>query len=124
MQMTQHRLGPVQNMGWLDRSVRTVIGALLIAVTLYEIQQGTPVGSYAYLPIVAIYPLMTGLLGWDPFYAASNVKSCDISPGSRNKCGTFLFEVESAMGKDVKCHDGYDCSIAGNDHEHQEEKRK
>lgn len=121
MHTAHHHLGPVQNMGWIDRTVRVAIGAALILVVLFEMQKGSPIGPYAYLPILAIYPLMTGLLGWDPLYAAGHIKSCDISPDSHNKCGTFLFEVESAMGKDVQCNDGYDCSIAGDAKEHHKE---
>ncbi len=124
MHIAQHRLGPVQNMGWLDRTIRVILGAGLIVAVLYRLQADLPMGAYAYLPILAIYPLMTGLLGWDPFYAASHVKSCDTSAGSRNKCGTFLFEVESAMGRDVKCRDGYDCSISANEHVEEEQQRK
>ncbi|MFC1748591.1 DUF2892 domain-containing protein [Pseudomonadota bacterium] len=118
MHIAQHHMGPVQNMGWFDRIARVIVGAALILAVLYEMQKGVPIGGYAYLPILAIYPLMTGILGWDPLYAAGHIKSCDMSDDSHNKCGTFLFEVESAMGKDMKCNDGYDCSIAGNEKEH------
>ena len=117
MHTLHQSLGAVQNLGWLDRTVRLIIGAALIAVVLFELGQGNTLGWQAYLPIVAIYPLLSGMLGWDPLYATGHVKSCDTS--SRNKCGTYLFEVESAMGKDVSCNDGYDCSLSGNEKSHQ-----
>jgi hypothetical protein len=110
-------LGAVQNIGWLDRTVRFFVGFALIVFVLRDMQLGIALGWHAYLPIIAIYPLMTGILGWDPFYATAHVKTCDTS--SHNKCGTYLFEVESGMGKDVSCDDGYDCSLPGNEKSHQ-----
>ncbi len=112
-----HPLGAVQNLGWLDRTLRTIIGFALITVVLMDIQLGIPLGWHAFLPIIAIYPLMTGMLGWDPLYATGHIKSCDTS--SHNKCGTYPFEVESKMGKDVACDEGYDCSLPGNEKSHQ-----
>ena len=46
-----------------DRVVRIVVGlGLVYSVTL----SSGPIGVAAILPLVAIYPLMTGFLGWDP----------------------------------------------------------
>ena len=120
METLRHNFSPVQNLGWLDRTLRVIIGFALVAAVLLYAQQGNSLGGLAYLPIIAIYPLITGMLGWDPFYASGHVKSCDTS--SHNKCGTFPFEVESAMGKDVKCDDGYDCSLSGNEKTHQHQR--
>ena len=116
MHTLHKQLGAVQNLGWLDRSVRLIVGAALIAIVLMELGKGNTLGWQAYLPIIAIYPLLSGIVGWDPLYATGHVKSCDTS--SHNKCGTYLFEVESAMGKDVECNDGYDCSLSGNEKSH------
>jgi len=117
MHTLHQSLGAAQNLGWIDRTLRLIVGAALIAVVLLQLQQGNTLGLLAYLPIVAIYPLLSGILGWDPLYAVGHIKSCDTS--SRNKCGTYLFEVESAVGKDVTCNDGYDCSLSGNEKAHQ-----
>ncbi len=116
MHTLHQSIGPVQNLGWLDRTVRLIVGAALMAVALLEVGQGSPLGWQAYLPIIAAYPLFSGLFGWDPLYAAGHIKSCDTS--SHNKCGTYPFEVESAMGKDVTCNDDYDCSLSGNEKSH------
>jgi len=89
--------------------------AMIVAV-LVMLQEKTNLGGYAYLPIIAIYPLLTAILGWDPVYSASHVKSCN--GAARNQCGTFPFEVESAMGKKPECNEGYDCSVRGNEHQH------
>jgi len=121
MKRLYSKLGAVQNVGLLDRVVRLVVGAAMVGVVYMDFLNAVAFGWHAYLPILAIYPLMTGSLGWDPLYAAGHVKSCDTS--SRNQCGTFPYEIESAVGKDVHCADGYDCSISGNDHinEHKRE---
>ncbi|ALP53136.1 hypothetical protein Tel_08185 [Candidatus Tenderia electrophaga] len=113
MQLAYKNLGAIQNVGWLDRVVRTLIGLALVGIVFLDLYRGVTLGWYAYLPLVALYPLLTGMLGWDPFYAASHVKSCDTS--SHNQCGTFPYEVESAIGKDVHCRDGYDCSVPGSE---------
>lgn len=53
----------VQNITYSDRVVRIVAGlGLVFSVTL----QSGPVGLAAVLPLIAIYPLMTGVVGWDP----------------------------------------------------------
>lgn len=115
-----HSFGPVQNMGWVDRSVRFAIGIVMVVIALMAIEGGGELGALAYLPIIAIYPLLTAVLGWDPLYAVSHVRSCDAS-GS-NQCGTFPYEVETALGKKLECDDGYDCSLSGNEHAHQAHK--
>ena len=117
MDTSHQSLSAVQNLGWLDRIVRFVVGSTLIAIVLMELRQGSTLGWQAILPIIAIYPLLSSILGWDPLYATGHIKSCDTSP--HNKCGTYLFEIESAMGKDVACNDGYDCSLTGNEKSHE-----
>ncbi|MBI3772715.1 MAG: DUF2892 domain-containing protein [Gammaproteobacteria bacterium] len=109
------KLGALQNVGLWDRILRVIIGSGLIAVVLVDLYQRTDLGWHAYLPIIAIYPMLTGILGFDPLYSSVNYRTCDSS--MRNRCGTFPFEVEAAFGKDVKCDETYhDCSLSGNDH--------
>jgi len=53
----------IQNITSSDRIVRIVAGlGLALSVGLHT---GT-LGMAALLPLVAIYPLMTGVVGWDP----------------------------------------------------------
>lgn len=113
MQLAYKNLGAIQNAGWLDRVVRILIGIALVAVVFMDLYKGVPVGWHAYLPLIALYPLLTGMLGWDPFYAAGHIKTCDTS--RRNQCGTFPYEIEAAAGKDVHCREGYDCSVPGSE---------
>lgn len=109
--------GAAQNMGLVDRVLRFILGLALIVVVLMELGNGEALGMYAYLPIIAIYPLMTAILGWDPLYHLGHVRSCQAS--GRNSCGTLPYEVEAAVGKKVECGDGYDCSLAGSHHAHE-----
>ena len=53
----------VENITYSNRVVRTVVGlGLIFSVGL----QSGPLGIAAILPLIAIYPIMTGVLGWDP----------------------------------------------------------
>jgi hypothetical protein len=108
------KLGALQNLGLVDRLLRVIIGSGLIAVALINPFQQAEMGWHAYLLIIAIYPMLTGILGVDPLYLAFNYRTCDSS--RRSRCGTFPFEVEAAFGKDVKCDESYDCSLSGNQH--------
>ena len=57
------------NISNTSRVVRIGTGlALSVGVSVIS----GPLGAAAILPLVAIYPLMTGTLGWDPVVAAYN----------------------------------------------------
>lgn len=122
MQVARKNFGAIQNLGWLDRTLRVLIGAALISVVFVDLYRGMPLGWHAYLALIAIYPFATAIIGWDPFYAMGHVKSCDTS--KRNQCGTFPYEVEAAAGKDVHCRDGYDCSVPGSESDTQANRRR
>ena len=52
-----------ENITYLDRAVRIIAGlGLIFSVTL----KSGPIGVAAILPLLAIYPMMTGVIGWDP----------------------------------------------------------
>lgn len=57
-----------QNEGGLDRSLRILVGLVLIALAF----TGT-VGAWGYLGAV---PLITGLIGWCPAYTLIGIKTC------------------------------------------------
>jgi hypothetical protein len=95
-----------ENLGWLDRLIRFFIGTAMMsaAFTYFIIGNTTPTwlseeaphGWPYYFLLIAIYPFVTAILGRDPVYALFKIKSCDTSP--RNVCGTFPFEIDTAMG--------------------------
>ena len=52
------------NIRWTDDITRYVLGALLIGLVMSV--QHAPV----WLALVAIYPIVTAIIAWDPIYAA------------------------------------------------------
>jgi hypothetical protein len=46
--------------------------------------------------VLSTYPILTGVLGWDPLYQMFKVKTCGTS--KRNACGTFPYQIMSAIG--------------------------
>ena len=89
--------GVLQNLGWHDRVARVIIGAGMIAVPCYYIiTAGTSNWYLVSIILLAVYPLLTGIIGVDQLYRFMGVKSCGTS--ERNQCGTFPFEVDAALG--------------------------
>ena len=61
-----------ENMGLLDRSVRFIVGSAFIIPldsTTLTISP-TLMAGLPYVVIVSLYLLITGMLSWDPLYAA------------------------------------------------------
>lgn len=57
----------VQNIDWIERVGRFALGmAVIVGVMTAE----GILGWGALLPIIAVYPCITAVLGWDPVYAA------------------------------------------------------
>lgn len=91
----------LQNLSWVDRSVRFVIGLALLFVPMLMLTMSSQEASWhigAF--IVSFYPILTALIGWDPVYQLFKVRSCGDS--KENSCGTFPFQVASAMHKNPK----------------------
>ncbi len=91
-------MGIVQNMGWHDRTIRVVVGSLMISVPLYLLMSASaPVASWMfYVILVAVYPVLTGIIGFDVFYNLFRVRSCGSS--NRNQCGSYPYEIDAALG--------------------------
>lgn len=54
-----------KNISFADRAARIAAGFALI---IFVLTQSGPVGFSALLPLIAIYPILTGSIGWDPLY--------------------------------------------------------
>ncbi len=106
------KLRPVQNIGLNDRIVRGVIAFIAIGYPFINMENDQFIGAEVYLIFIGFYPALTAILGWDPFYTLFNYRTC--SAGGRNACGTFPYEVESALGHapTVDKEHAYDHSIA------------
>jgi len=98
----QNTVGVIQNLGWLDRVLRFVVGTVLLATPCYLILSGNMMANWYLVGamFLSVYPLMTSVIGTDQVYRFFNVKSCDTS--SRNQCGTFPYEIDAALGHNPK----------------------
>lgn len=76
----------VENITYSNRAVRIVAGlGLVFSVSL----QTGPIGLAAILPLIAIYPIFTGVVGWDPIVSYfANRQQLLVKPfsGSVSKC--------------------------------------
>lgn len=95
MNTVRSKLNAIQNLGLADRCFRFILGSLLIGVAFFDLYYGSIASWHTYVMLLAIYPIMSAILGWDPFYAAAGSKSCDTS--GTNRCGTFPYEVQAAL---------------------------
>lgn len=81
----------LQNIGLIDRSVRIVVGIGMISSWFFY-----PVESvnmwFAILPLLGVFPLLSGILGWCPVYAMFHTKSCGTD--KRNSCGTLPDQLD------------------------------
>ena len=61
------------NIGIIDKSIRYLVGALLIAMILFVAP--TTVGWYVLFPLIAIPIIASAYTGWDPLYALFQKRS-------------------------------------------------
>jgi hypothetical protein len=54
----------VENLSNVSRAIRGSIGVGLIAFVMTTL--AAPLGWYALLPLLAVYPIFTAIVGWDP----------------------------------------------------------
>lgn len=99
----------LQNMGLIDRVVRFLVGGGILGylVSYHEMKHPSiSLGWQTALVAVSIYPLVTAMIGWDPFYALFHTRSCSLT--GRNQCGTFPYEVMAIAGHAPKFCDCID----------------
>jgi hypothetical protein len=99
-----------ENLGWLDRLIRFMIGSVIIGSVFAVLYMYTdPVWAEAgyqdrgwavYPLLLSVYFFLTGIFGSDPIYGLLHIRSCGGSP--RNPCGSFPFEVDAALGNNPK----------------------
>ncbi len=63
------------NEGNIDRTLRIVVGLVLIALTL----TGT-IGLWGWIGVV---PVITGAIGWCPAYTLLGISTCPMKAGTR-----------------------------------------
>jgi len=118
MSRIRGKMPPTENIGLFDRMMRFFAGGALMSYGIISaLLTGHDVIS-AVAILLAVYPLMTTMMGWDPLYELFGARSCDVASG-RNQCGTLPYEVDAALGNNPKPDEGYDYdhSLAGSHHE-------
>ncbi len=98
MKQIRAQLGVIQNVGWLDRVVRVLVGmAMLVYPAVMILTSETEQSPWLlYSMLLSIYPWLTGIVGFDPIYEQFVIRTCDTS--DRNPCGTFPYEIDAALG--------------------------
>jgi len=76
------------NLSVTERGVRVFLSAGLIAATLAG--QGA-IGTFAFAPLLAIYPGITGFIGWDPLLSL-------IGRDNRRRVGRQFAEPAARVG--------------------------
>jgi hypothetical protein len=116
MNTTTNKLGVVQNLGLADRTIRLIVAAVLMGIPTYYLGMidGTFTPWHGLLMLFAIYPAFTGMLGWDPIYHMTRIRSC--SNTGLNQCGTLPYEIDAALGHRPIPSRDYDHSLAGSNH--------
>jgi hypothetical protein len=116
METIRERLGVVQNLSLMERGVRAVMAVILIGLPCIDLLffEGIFGGWHATALLLSVYPGLTGMLGWDPFYELGGHRTCGLS--DRNQCGTLPFQIDALFGRHpIPDHD-YDHSLAGSHH--------
>lgn len=114
MERLSGNISPAENIGLIDRMVRFFGGGALLAYGVISIvMTGHDIVSAAAV-LLAVYPLMTTMMGWDPFYQLLGTRTCNLESG-RHQCGTLPYEMDAALGHNPQPDKGYeyDHSLTG-----------
>lgn len=88
----------LQNVGLIDRLTRLLLGASILAWTYYSAvyKELEAAAWVTYSFGIALYPVFTGMLGWDPFYALFGGRTCS---GGSQPCGSLPYQVKALFGR-------------------------
>lgn len=118
--MTTRLIGHMEdlhNLGIVDRIARFFVGGALLALgVISSVVSANVEVREAVTMLLAVYPLMTCIMGWDPFYHIVGFRTG--SAAGRNVTGTFPYQVDAAMGHEPEPDKGYeyDHSLSGSHH--------
>jgi len=68
MPITDTLFDEVRNIGYIDRAIRIIAGSAAIMFVMAGHTTGM-LGWMAVLPLLAVYPIITGMISYDPVYA-------------------------------------------------------
>jgi len=105
-----------QNIGAIDRAVRVILGFAMLGIPYFQLlQMGSTLQEWQALSMAfSVYPCLTGIMGYDPFYGLFSVKSCDTS--NRNQCGSFPYQVDALLGHNPVPEDDQEHSLLHSKH--------
>ena len=112
------KIAPTENIGLVDRTFRFIAGGTLMSIGVLSALLTKHDVFSAIAILLSVYPLMTTMMGWDPFYQLFGARTCTLE-GGLNQCGTLPYEVDAAVGNNPKPKDGYeyDHSLTGSSRE-------
>ena len=87
------------NVGYVDRALRIGVGAIAILLILALPDTGT-LGWLALIPLIAVYPILTGLFACDPVYAWVGIDTSRSSVMSDHNLTRLLNNI-SGQGEPV-----------------------
>lgn len=73
------------NVGSIDRFLRIVVGAALVAFALFgaSIPALAPYAAYAPYGWIGVIPIATALIGWCPAYSVLGIHTCSRADAGR-----------------------------------------
>lgn len=89
----------IENMGLFDRVVRFLVGGSILGyLVLYHGMQYPAItfGWQLVLTAVAVYAIITAMMGWAPLYSILGIRSCNST--GRNQCGSLPYQIKALMG--------------------------
>jgi hypothetical protein len=86
-----------QNLGVFDRTIRVIIGSLMLGVPYVQLVTGADlVWWHSLSMVVSTYPILTGICGRDVLYDYFKVSSCSMD--GKNQCGSYPFQLANFFG--------------------------
>ena len=85
-----------QNIGLIDRIFRGAIALHVIGLPLFSLEQAGLLSWHGYVILLGVYPALTSILGWDPFYVLFRVSSCEASYHEQR--GMLPYEMNAGLG--------------------------
>ncbi|WP_455209075.1 YgaP family membrane protein [Kaarinaea lacus] len=114
MQHSDTLFDEIRNIGLIDRGLRIAVGAVAILAVLASQNTGM-LGWVALIPLFAVYPIMTGLIAYDPFYAWLGINTHRSSVISDEQLMRFVSKITAEEKPSIK-KDNNDDTQNGKNH--------
>jgi hypothetical protein len=106
MLISMKYLNLAQNIGIIDRIFRGAVALHVIGLPLLSLEEVGLLSWHGYVILLGVYPSLTAILGWDPFYVLFGVSSCE---GSYHKQrGKHPHEMNAGLGYNLAADGNHD----------------